>query len=76
MSNILISLTKSESLAMGRMTINESCGLCKRTQKNDEVCIRHHESNKIICKSCVKAMLSINLHSIAKDPNQIDLCFK
>lgn len=72
---ILVSQTNTKSLAHGKLIIKESCSLCGELQSHEQSCLRNKETNKIICKSCIRGLSLINLRAVIKDPNQLDIKF-
>lgn len=72
---ILVSQTNTKSIALGKLIIPESCSLCGIAQEHDKSCLRNKETNKIICKSCIRGLSLINLRAVIKDPNQLDIKF-
>lgn len=72
---ILVSQTNTKTIALGKLIIQESCSLCGIAQEHDKSCLRNKETNKIICKNCIKGLSLINLRAVIKDPNQLDIKF-
>lgn len=72
---ILVSQTNTKSIALGKLIIPESCSLCGIAQAHDKSCLRNKETNKIICKTCIKGLCLINLRAVVKDVDQLDIKF-